>query len=160
MKARLAFALAVLAFGSAFAPAPFPRPGRGNPNAIDQARFQGTWAVVSFEIVQQDGSRNRLADWGSSGTTAVRVEGDRWTYLNGQLANSSYLLSIDPGPRPAAINWYVGQQKEKPGMLGIIRREGDRVVILYYAATTEAQRPRGFDHPPPGWWILTLRRGG
>jgi hypothetical protein len=68
-------------------------------------------------------------------------------------------MNVEPNQKPAAINWYVGQQKENPGMVGIIRREGDRVTILYYA-TNPNQRPKTFDNPPVGWWILTLRKGG
>jgi len=42
-------------------------------------------------------------------------------------------------------------------MLGLIRREGNRVQILYYTAAPE-NRARSFEDPPAGWWLLTLER--
>jgi len=160
MRARTIVALVAFTALTAFAPAPLPRPNRdSDKESIDMRRFQGTWKVISMEIVQPNGGRNRLSDWGETGTTGVRVSEDRWTYLHKGRDSSSYLMNIEPGVRPAAINWYVGQQKDNPGMIGIIRRQGDRVTILYYA-TTPNQRPKTFDNPPNGWWILTLQKGG
>jgi len=144
----------------AFAPAPFPRSKRdGDREGIDMARFQGTWKVISMEIVEANNRRNRLSDWGDSGITGVRVKGNQWTYLQNGGENASYLVNIDTSQKPTAINWYTGSLKEQPGMLGLIRRDGDKVTILYYS-TTPDNRPRTFENPPVGWWVLTLRRGG
>jgi uncharacterized protein (TIGR03067 family) len=160
MRARTIVALLALTALTAFAPAPVPRSKRDlDRDGIDMRRFQGTWKVISMEIVQPNGGLHRLPDWGERGTTGVRVSEDRWTYLVNGRDSSSYLMNVEPGDKPAAINWYVGQQKDNPGMVGIIRRKGDRVTILYYA-TTPSQRPKTFDNPPNGWWILTLQRGG
>jgi uncharacterized protein (TIGR03067 family) len=165
MKPRLLLALSILLAVTAFAPAPFPKTVRERDrNEIDMKTFQGTWGVVSMEIVQQGGGRNRLPDWGvdATGTTAVQVKGDRWTYMSRGRESSSYRVDIDPTQRPAAINWFTSLTKpeggeDRPGMLGLIRREGHKVTILYYATTPE-QRPKTFDNPPNGWWILTLKR--
>jgi uncharacterized protein (TIGR03067 family) len=168
MRGRLSVAVLVLLAGTAFAPAPFPRPGRdGDRTSIDMKRFQGTWRVISMEIVQANGTRNKLSDWGATGVTGVRVRDDRWAYLhnndhNGGAANnagSGYWMDVDARHKPAHINWYTSADKNKPGMLGLIRREGDRVVILYYATGPES-RPKTFENPPANWWILTLQKGG
>jgi uncharacterized protein (TIGR03067 family) len=164
MKPRLLLALGVFLGVTAFAPAPFPKLQRERDrNEIDMEIFQGTWGVVSMEIVQQGGGRNRLTDWGidSNGTTAVQIRGDRWTYLSRGQEMSSYRMNIDTG-KPAGINWYTSLTRpeggqEAPGMFGLIRREGNRVTILYQAIGSE-QRPKTFDDPPNGWWILTLKR--
>ena len=53
MTVRLIVAVVVLSSAPAFAPAPFPRASRdGDRNGIDMKRFQGTWKVISMEIVQ------------------------------------------------------------------------------------------------------------
>jgi uncharacterized protein (TIGR03067 family) len=162
---RLVLALASLICLTAFAPAPFPRPERrGGGTDIDMKSFQGTWKVISMEIVQGNGQNQRLTDWGwqTTGTTGVRVKGDRWTYLNNGRDSSSYRVDIDPTKKPAAIDWFTGLNKganDRPGMLGLIRREGSRLTILYYATGPE-NRPKVFENPPRGWWILKLERGG
>jgi uncharacterized protein (TIGR03067 family) len=163
MTGRLIVAVVVLSSVPAFAPAPFPRPSRdGDRNGIDMKRFQGTWKVISMEIVQAGGRLEKLSDWGeqAQGTTAVRVQDDKWTYLSkGNHSSSSYWLDIDPAQKPAAINWYTQADRKNPGMLGLIRREGDQVTILYYA-TTPNNRPKTFENPPANWWVLKLRKGG
>jgi uncharacterized protein (TIGR03067 family) len=160
MTVRLIVAVAVLTSLTAFAPAPFPRTSRdGDRTGIDMKRFQGTWKVISMEIVQAGGRLDKLSDWGENaqGTTGVRVEGDKWTYLTNGNRSGSYWMDIDPTQKPAAVNWYTQADKKNPGMLGLIRREGDQVTILYYA-TTPNNRPRTFENPPVNWWVLKLRR--
>ena len=41
-------------------------------------------------------------------------------------------------------------------MVGIIRRKGNRVEILYLTGSHE--KPKTFDPPPEGWWLLILQR--
>ena len=150
---------------TAFAPAPLPRRARAEDRyAIDLNSFRGTWAVVSMEIVRAGGPpHTKLNDWGEevkSGTTGVRVEGNRFTYLGWSGTGGSYRVAIDASRQPARIDWFTDpneRQGEVPGMLGLIRRDGDTVVILYYSTNPE-RRPTKMEDPPEGWWILTLRR--
>jgi hypothetical protein len=44
-------------------------------------------------------------------------------------------------------------------MLGVIRRDGDTVLILAMSGVPKEQRPANFDNPPVGWWLMTLKRG-
>src|SRR5262249_60675972 len=118
MNVRLTGAVVALTSVPAFAPAPFPRPSReGDRTGIDMKRFQGTWKVISMEIVQAGGRLDKLSDWGehADGTNAVRVEGDKWTYVNNGRNSSSYWMDIDPAQKPAAVNWYTQADKKNPG---------------------------------------------
>jgi len=153
MRARLVVALVVLS-ALAFAPAPFPRSKRIDRGAINLDRFQGLWKAESFETVIQ-GGRQRHTGWER---TQVRVEGDRWTYLEGGSLNAAYRIRIARNS-PAAIEFYSLGDKGDLSMRGLIRRREDRIEILFYNVGNNV-RARSFDHPPLGWWVLTLRRDG
>src|SRR5262245_24520075 len=101
MRARLIVALVVLSALPAFAPAPFPRTKRDDRGEINLDRFQGLWKVESFESVIQNG-RQRHTGWER---TQVRVERDRWTYLEGGSLNAEYRIRIR-GNGPPAIEWF------------------------------------------------------
>src|SRR5438270_414974 len=100
---RLATALFVLIALTAFAPAPFPKHGRRDtgPTVISQELFQGRWKVISFDIYQQGGERQK-----SSLVELVHVQGDRWAMCNGNSENASYAMVIDGSKRPATIDFY------------------------------------------------------
>jgi uncharacterized protein (TIGR03067 family) len=149
MRARLLVALLALFGVTAFAPAPLPRRGRGAQGEITLASFQGTWKVVSFDTVGPGGRRTDVR-WFQQ----VRVESDLWTYVVNGGNSSSYRITIE-GARPAALDFIT------PGgrgviMAGIIRRQGNRVTILYYSAGPP--RPRSFEDPPDNWWLLVLEK--
>jgi uncharacterized protein (TIGR03067 family) len=155
---RSVLALIALFALTAFAPAPFPKPQRER-NEIDMKSFQGTWDVVSMEIVRQGGRRQRLRDWGvdAKGTNGVRIEGDCWTFLPPTDDRSDFRISIDSSTKPALIDGFPLPGDDRAGITGLIRREGNKVTVLYYA-THPDQRPKTFDNPPIGWAILTLKR--
>ena len=155
MKARFLVALLALGGLTAFAPAPFPRPQRrGDPGVISLPNFQGNWKAVSFDSIGPNNQKNKIGLW----FQGVRVRGDRWIYLVDKTENLSYRLVIDGNKRPALIDYYELQGKpERPGMVGIMRREGNRVTILYYATTPES-RPKSFETMPANWWLLVLER--
>src|SRR3954454_3084690 len=152
MRARLIVALVVLS-ALAFAPAPFPRTKRSDRAEITLAQFQGLWKAERFESVIQNG-RQRHTGWER---TQVRVEGDRWTYLEGGSLNAAYRISIAKD-RPAAIEFYKLGDKGELYMSGLIRRRQDRVEILFFNVDNGGARATSFDRPPLGWWVLTLRR--
>ena len=59
----------------AFAPAPFPKTrDRAGADRVTEQALQGTWKVVSIEVVEQSGGRKAIP-WV---ITHVRVEGDRF----------------------------------------------------------------------------------
>jgi hypothetical protein len=150
MRARLVLALVVLS-ALAFAPAPFPRSRRGDRAAISLDQFQGLWKAESFETVIQNG-RQRHTGWER---TQVRVEGDRWTYLEGGSLNAAYRIRIARNS-PAAIEFYNLGDKGELYMKGLIHRRQGAVEILFYNAKT-GTAATSFDNPPVGWWVLTLR---
>jgi uncharacterized protein (TIGR03067 family) len=143
----------------AFAPAPFPRTKRAGEQSMNLDRFQGKWRSVKLEGVGENGVYYHIA-WQ---ITAVRVDGAQWTFLQeGDVENAKYVLVIDGSKRPAHIDFYSGTKRESgavPYMLGLIRRDGNVVKILYYTATAD-KRARNFENPPTGWWLLTLEKMG
>jgi uncharacterized protein (TIGR03067 family) len=157
MRARVIVGLIVLLGASVFAaPAPFPRPvRRGDTNEITLQNFQGDWKAISMDTVQGGGRFAPAGIW----FQGVRVRGDRWFYMVGGKENLNYHLKIDGGKKPPTIDYYdiTSGQAERPGMVGILRREGNRVTVLYYATTPE-KRAKSFDDMPQGWWVLVLER--
>jgi uncharacterized protein (TIGR03067 family) len=155
---RFVFAALAVAL-VAFAPAPFPKANRHEPPGITLQRFQGKWKAVKLVNVGKNLERTGI-EWGVS---HIHVEGDLWTfYMTGDVKNNSYVLVIDPSRRPATIDFYSGNQRQDgvaPYMLGLIKREGNVVTILYFTATAD-QRATSFENPPPGWWLLTLEKMG
>ena len=138
----------------AFAPAPFPKaPGRAGADQISLRTFQGAWKVVSIESVDQSGGKNPI-HWN---VTRVRVEGDRMTYLADGRDLGQDRLSIADG-KPALIDFYpLDREDGKPYRVGLIKREGGRVIMLFYQVGPEA-RARSFEQPPPSWWWAVFER--
>lgn len=159
MVARLAFSLFVLTAVTAFAPAPLPRANRerGGLDEISLAAFQGTWRVVSMERTTGAG-QSEPYNWE---ITHIRVQEDRWTFIQkGDIPNASYRLAIG-AEKPASLDFFYPPDKaNSPGsMMGIIRRRGDRIDIVYMSwAPGTKPRPSSFESPPAGWFLLKLER--
>jgi uncharacterized protein (TIGR03067 family) len=152
MYLRLLIVLLVVTGLTAFAPAPFPRPKRDNDQMINLDRFQGTWKVISLETTGVGGRHTRI-NWS---ITHIRIAQDRWTFLQNRIENTTYQIALDPGQKPCTIDYrWPGNQGGQPAMVGIIRRKGDRVDIVYLSGTN---RPRNLDDPPPNFWLLKLVR--
>jgi uncharacterized protein (TIGR03067 family) len=153
--ARVALSLAAVLALTAFAPAPFPRAGRGGGESslITLSTLQGTWRVTGMVRYAQDGS-SAPHKWQITGVTVV---GDRWTFLRGEAPTNSYLIAIDSARSPATLDF--SPPREGGGGisgLGIIRRRGDVVEIVYYFG--KVPRAQSFDRPPAGQYLLTLQR--
>src|SRR5262245_1403460 len=131
-RVRLVVALVALAGLTAFAPAPLPRARRDRGPDLDLARFQGLWQTVRFETVRANGP---TAD-PSWDATQVRVQGDRWTYLERGQLNASWRIRIDATRSPATIDFFhLSDRGTVPTMIGLIRRKEGRIEILFYSAT-------------------------
>jgi uncharacterized protein (TIGR03067 family) len=155
---RIGITLLALFTATAFAPAPFPRTKRGDDQTFNLARFQGEWRSLGLKGYDSAGGTYDI-NWS---VTSVKVVGEQWTFMCGTAQNAQYVLIIDGSRRPAAIDFYSGTartKEAKPYMLGLIKRQGNRVTILYYATTAD-KRPASFDRPPSGWWLLTLEKMG
>src|SRR5258708_4107102 len=149
MPSRLLFAAVALAALTAFAPAPFPRPRRES-NAIDLTSFQGTWRLVRQQVAQAGGTYHDT----NIGVTHIRVVRDRWTFLNkGGTENASYFLKLDSVKKPCPLD-FSGEVGGRVQMMGIIRRRGQTVEVLYRGGTNV--RPESFEKPPQGYYLLTL----
>jgi hypothetical protein len=144
----------------AFAPAPFPRSRPATSRTfISLDVFQGRWKVVRMETTLPNGKRNAW-NWG---VKTIRVRGGQMAYLSGSAADTrapDYPLSIVAGNGRTAIDWYFPGEKVSgsPRMVGLIKRDGDTIQILYKPHTGPRERPKGFENPPEGWYLKTLKR--
>jgi uncharacterized protein (TIGR03067 family) len=160
---RVSLALVALLALTAFAPAPFPKShpnhrGSQRDTAISLARFQGTWKVISFERFDLGGQRTEWKDWG---LTEVRVEYDIWTYIQRDGRVHPIIYEVDVGKSKGSASIDLIPKKRGDGhscLLGLIRRDGDRVELLMAAGVKKEDRPKRFDDPRAGWWLLTLHR--
>src|SRR4051794_16524233 len=151
---RLALGLIALFVLTAFAPAPFPRSGRAREMSLEGC--QGTWEVISNESIT--GKEKRISEWG---ITHVRIRGSRWTLMDRGREVVSYTIAVDGSKKPAHIDWF---PLEQPGAstlwTGLIKREGDRVLILYSNGGSPSSRARDFDSATGGSYLITVRRAG
>jgi uncharacterized protein (TIGR03067 family) len=152
MKARLLLGCLALLGVTAFAPAPFPRPGRvGKNHPLSLGQVQGTWTILKLEITEANGG---MRDQGNY-LAEVRIDKDRWSFFYRD-PNSQpvvYLLSIDPGKNPALLDLTTPGQA-KPYGTGIVSRQGNVMRVLY---SFGKDRPASFERRPPGYWHLTLQ---
>jgi uncharacterized protein (TIGR03067 family) len=154
MRPRLGLAI-VLVFGPlAFAPAPFPKKARPGPEPeISLKSFQGAWRIVRID----ETVRGRIIPTRVS-VTGVSVKGDRWSFEPANYAGARLDLSIDHTRQPAQLTFHsVNDSQKKAYGVGLIRRRGGQVQILY-AWGGEENRPRTFDPPPDGYYLMTLER--
>ena len=151
---RLTLGLIALFVLTAFAPAPFPRSGRPR-DEMSLEWCQGTWEVLNNESI--NGIEKRKSDWG---ITHVRIRGSRWTLMDRGREVVSYTIAVDGSKKPAHIDWF---PLEKPTAamlwLGLIKRDGDRVLILYSNGPSPDNRARDFDSASSGSYLITVRRG-
>ena len=158
MRVRIVVALVAASALTAFAPAPIPRPRRGSEEGINLAKFQGEWRSLGLQVIGVNGEKSTI-NWG---VTSIKVVGAQWTFMFGDQKNAEYVLVIDGSKRPATIDFYSGTKREQsatPYMVGLIKREGNRVTILYFSTTAD-KRATSFESPPQGWWLLTLEKMG
>jgi uncharacterized protein (TIGR03067 family) len=153
---RLTLGLIALTLLPAFAPAPFPRAGRADRDEMSLKACQGTWEVISNESVQ--GTTRTRSDWG---ITHVRIRGSRWTLMTDGREIVSYTIAVDGARRPAHIDWFpLEQPAGRTLWTGLIKREGERVLILYSDGGSPANRPRDFHSARANSYLITVRRGG
>jgi uncharacterized protein (TIGR03067 family) len=155
MKFRLGLALLAFAALTAFAPAPFPKSARRDPQPeISLKSFQGKWRVTGVYSTRTDGQHipetHRL--------THIRITDDRWTFIPDNYSGARLDIAIDHLKQPAELTFYsVSDPKKNTYGVGLIRRRQNKVEILYYWGGEE-YRPRGFDPAPDAYYLLTLER--
>jgi uncharacterized protein (TIGR03067 family) len=152
---RIAAALLALSLLTAFAPAPFPKTQRRVAvTEISLATFQGTWRVTSMRTARANGAHTPYT-WE---VTHVRITKDQWEYMENGRSQGPRLFGIDPTKKPAHFNFL----NRGPGMdtvsaPGLIRRQGDRIDIIYTWGSPEVRSP-SFEAPTDGHWLLSLQR--
>ncbi len=171
MIPRLLLALIVLGGSTAFAPAPFPRPGKTSVKG-DLASLQGVWTVTR--------SRPGLKGGYSVATQKVKIDGTKWTFLrdgaSGRVSSLHYEITVDTKHNPPHIDITRTLRSgtiSAASMRGIFRVKGNKVEILYVTGVTRvldtglggeqvirtlSTRPKGFDSPPSRAILLTLTR--
>ena len=155
MPTRTALAVCALLALVGFAPAPFPRAARqAKTDAITLSSFQGRWRVVNMQTSRSNGQHQPYS-WN---VTHIRVESDRWTFQSAQSEVSSRGIAIDGDRRPAHLHFYAspGNKSSLDGV-GIMRWHQGQLQVMYTWGG-EASRPKSFDTPPDGPWIITMVR--
>ena len=152
---RLTLALVAIGAATAFAPAPLPKSPRGDRQEMSLRWCQGTWEVLDNESIE--GPRKRRSPWS---VDQIRISGSRWTLMSNGRDVVSYTLAVDGKPRPAHIDWYpLDQPQAQTLWTGLIKREGDKVLILYSDGGSPDNRARDFDSARGGSFLITVRRG-
>src|SRR5882724_11703030 len=99
MKTRLLVVLLSLGGLTAFAPAPFPKPGPRTPSdAVTLTTLQGDWKAISFDQIGPNGQLSNVL-W----FQGVRVQKDRWHYLVSGQERQSFRIVVNGSRRPSAI---------------------------------------------------------
>jgi len=162
MRSRLIVALVVLIALTAFAPAPFPKPGK----KTGPGGLQGTWVVEK----QQSGAGKEMPK--RDYQMKVRIEGDKWTFLrvtNGQTTTGpGYTIVLDK-MNPTwldlkAVTTAIGKGKVKAKgasrvrVQGIYRVEDDTVKFVYTAGIGNSVRPTSFSTLETRQFLMVLKR--
>ncbi len=148
-------ALAALTTLTAFAPAPFPKPGRRPPGrSLDARWLEGTWKVDRVERTINGGYQPAR-----SVTSTVRVGEGKWTFIRSAAVKGggrevSYRLVLHTNQVPIRLDG-MRANSDTPYMRGIVRRVGDTIEVLY---RFNGEHPTSFDNPPAGCWRITMRR--
>src|SRR3954463_13989149 len=112
------FFLATAVLSLAFAPAPFPRPGkRGDTNEGDLKKLQGAWVRVQLGISMQPGPDN----------CAVTISGTRLQFPS---KDDAWTLTLVATKKPKQIDARrVSNQKDV--FQGVYRLEGDTLTVCW-----------------------------
>ena len=103
MLARVLAALAIVAALTAFAPAPFPKPGRKPSHGRGLAALQWTWSVSRSRAGDKDGVIR------SPFRQKVKIQGNRWSFLREidgtwQASGITYQITLDDKHNPPHID--------------------------------------------------------
>jgi uncharacterized protein (TIGR03067 family) len=148
----VAVALFAVVAGANAAPAPLPKtPRRGDPDTVSIAAMQGDWRVDKFTMITGPNNQGQNVKW----FQGVRVKGENMCYLVGNNQEQQQMRIVLGASRPVTIDFMTGGG-QNASMIGIVRRKGNRMDILYYSAGHT--RPTSFENIPLNWWLLELQR--
>jgi uncharacterized protein (TIGR03067 family) len=147
---RCALLLAVASL--AFAPAPFPRQGAGDPSKEDLKKMQGTWTTL-----RRTYSGSPLA---SPGELTVVFTGDRVKYLVNGVVRTEWIMTLDAKTKPKTLD-----RKKVSGsgagqiLHGVYHLDGDTLTTCYYQLRgVTDQRPTDLEGAKPGECLYVMRR--
>jgi hypothetical protein len=160
---RVVLCIVALVGVTAFAPAPLPRSSRLGDHEVSLRTLRGKWWIVSLERAHENGKTYPVR---SCPFTEVTIDGNRWAF-DGSFpilrphgdevaAPTSVPIAIDNSRSPAVIDFGDVNGEQGRLALGIIRRDGDRVELVF--AFGDPDPAKRFDSPPRGHLVLKLRR--
>jgi hypothetical protein len=142
---RAALALLAVSILAAFAPAPLPRRKPAAADEVSLSHFQGYWTFTRFDE--------------TSAVKGVRIEGNKWTYVNRDGSdNARYKIVVGRGRGAVPIDWHDSEGRP-PYFLGLIQRDGGTMNLIYRVGARPQERPAAIAGAPKGWLVMTLRKG-
>jgi uncharacterized protein (TIGR03067 family) len=145
MSAR-ALLLPAVVLSLAFAPAPFPKPRRGDP-APDARQIQGTWQLLSRTCGGEQVSHVVATAQISAGRLVLMDSKGDW--------RSPFTLTLDPTKKP---RWFDTKSEGSSTYTtsGLYDLQGDDLRLVY---TTQGKgRPSSLDQNAPGVYVDVYRR--
>lgn len=136
----------------AFAPFPFPRPGRPGP-AQELRRMQGTWRVTL---------RSRSPGRVAQVEFVAEIAGDRMRLLALGALRREWVIHLDPSRAPRRVDLTLAGPQgtaQKP-VLGVYQLEGDTLTIGCGPGDAGGERPASLDAARHSGSIMTLKRAG
>jgi uncharacterized protein (TIGR03067 family) len=136
--------LAAVVLSLAFAPAPFPRPGKRDTNESDLKKLQGGWLRVTMTLDGQFRQDN----------TPITIIQARMQF---PAPTDAWTLTLDATKKPKTIDARnVGNPQNV--FYGIYQIEGDTLTICWRHNVTVDKRPTNFDRAAPGVWHQIYKR--
>jgi uncharacterized protein (TIGR03067 family) len=138
------FLLVIAGLSLAFAPAPFPKPGKRESKDDDLARMQGAWVRVELGIGVEPNPDN----------CRVTITGTRMQFPS---ASDAWNLTLDLGKKPRTID---ARHVDNANSLfrGIYRFEGDNLIICWRGAGADPERPTEFTAGVREVWYQVYKR--
>jgi uncharacterized protein (TIGR03067 family) len=140
--------LAVFVVG--FAPAPFPRRSKAEPEKDDLKKMQGLWHCVRRTLAGNPSSR---------GDVTVEIAGSRFRYRVDGRVTTEWQVTLDASKKPKVLDRerVAAATRGSIVLRGIYRLEGDTLTVCYHQGRTEG-RPADFDGTGAGIWLMVLKR--
>jgi uncharacterized protein (TIGR03067 family) len=112
-------------------------PAGDDPAAVDLAKLQGTWALVSMEREGQEEPADEIKDW-----KAIYRQ-NRITLMAGERVRRQGIVTLDPSRKPKAMNtWDQDGPFEDQTVPGIYELDGETLKICF--ARPGEDRPKNF----------------
>lgn len=141
---RTSWLLLAACLALAFAPAPFPRPGKRAADENDLKKLQGAWLRVQLGIGTTPKENN----------CPITITGTRMQF---PVADDAWALTLNPAGKPKTLD---ARRISNPGSLfrGIYKFEGDSLIICWRGPSADPKRPTDFTAGVEGVWFQVYKR--